>query len=83
MLSLENCQVVQKGALEVIHSVTKNHECVNDIGASQVLAHLLVLLYTLTDNETQQLTLDTLYGLSSTTKIVKEAVTKGMKNLKY
>ena len=81
LLSLDNLQVIQKGALEVIHSVTKNHECVNDIGASQVLGHLLLLLYSLPDHEIQQLTLDTLYGLSSTTKIVKEAVTKGIRFL--
>lgn len=77
MLSLENCQVVQRGALEVIFSVTKNHECVSDIAASQILGHLLLLLFTLPDPESQQLILDTLYGLTSTTKIVKEAVTKG------
>lgn len=68
---------MQKSILEVLYSTTKNHECVHDIGASQVLGYLLVLFNSLSDNESQQLVLDILYGLVTTTNLVKEAVTKG------
>ncbi|CAG2054418.1 unnamed protein product [Timema podura] len=75
LLSAESCKDVQRGALEVIATVTRNHECVNDIAASDILVHLVVVLYTLPDH--QVTILDTLYALMSTTKIVKEALTKG------
>ncbi|KAK4884053.1 hypothetical protein RN001_000324 [Aquatica leii] len=67
--------LVQKGALNVISIVIRNNECVNDIAASEVLGHLLLLLYTIQDSQYQILT--TLYGLMSTTKIVKESLNKG------
>lgn len=66
---------IQKRALDVISSVTKNHECVNDIAACEILGHLLLVLYTLPD---QQISiLEILYALMSTTKIVKESLCKG------
>ncbi|KAF7993906.1 hypothetical protein HCN44_011175 [Aphidius gifuensis] len=75
LLSCNNFKQIQKGALEVISNVTKNHECVNDIAANEVIVHLLLTLQTLKD--CQLLILETLYGLMSTTKIVKDALTKG------
>nr|CAD7198393.1 unnamed protein product [Timema douglasi] len=74
LLSAESCKDVQRGALEVIATVTRNHECVNDIAASDILVHLVVVLYTLPDH--QVTILDILYALMSTTKIVKEALAK-------
>lgn len=66
---------IQKGALYVISVVTKNNECINDVAASEVLGYLLLVLYTIQDLQPQ--ILDTLYALTSTTKIVKEALSKG------
>ncbi|XP_063990665.1 dnaJ homolog subfamily C member 13 isoform X3 [Diachasmimorpha longicaudata] len=75
LLSCNNFKPIQKRALEVINNVTKNHECVNDIAANEVVVHLLLTLHTL--KEHQLLTLETLYALMSTTKIVKDALSKG------
>lgn len=77
LFSLLNVQhiPVQKGALNVISVVTRNNECINDIAASEVLSYLLLVLYTLQDSQPQ--ILDTLYALMTTTKIVKEALSKG------
>ena len=66
---------IQKGALNVISVVTRNNECINDIAATEVLGSLLLVLYTIQDSQPQ--ILDTLYALMSTTKIVKEALSKG------
>ncbi|XP_044264022.1 dnaJ homolog subfamily C member 13 [Tribolium madens] len=66
---------IQKGALNVISVVTRNNECINDIAATEVLGYLLLVLYTIQDSQPQ--ILDTLYALMSTTKIVKEALSKG------
>lgn len=68
---------MQKFALEALYCTTKNQECLNDIGMSQVLGHLLLLLFSLPEAEIQQLALDILYDLTSTTALVKEAVAKG------
>lgn len=67
--------VIQKGALSVISVVTRNNECINDIAAAEVLGHLLLLLYSIQDSQLQ--ILDSLYALMSSTKIVKEALSKG------
>ncbi|XP_023012432.2 receptor mediated endocytosis 8 isoform X1 [Leptinotarsa decemlineata] len=66
---------VQKGALNVISLITRNNECINDIAASDVLGYLLLVLYSLQDSQLQ--TLEALYALMATTKIVKEALNKG------
>jgi hypothetical protein len=75
LLSVDSCKPIQHGALNVISSVTQNQECVNDIAASDVLVHLLLTLCSLPD--AQITTLDTLYALMHTTKIVKDALAKG------
>jgi DnaJ family protein C protein 13 len=74
-LSVESCKPIQRGALNVISSVTQNQECVNDIAASDVLVHLLLILCSLPD--TQITALETLYALMHTTRIVKDALAKG------
>lgn len=66
---------IQKGALAVIAVVTRNNECISDIAATEVLGHLLLILYSIQDSQPQ--ILDTLYALMSSTKIVKEALNKG------
>jgi len=75
LLSVDSCKPIQRGALNVISSVTQNQECVNDIAASDVLVPLLLTLYSLPD--AQVTTLEILYALMHTTKIVKDALTKG------
>ena len=55
--------------------MTGNQECVNDIAASEVLAYLLMVLQTLPT--CRGLVLETLYPLSSNTKLLKEALAKG------
>lgn len=66
---------IEKSALNVIAIVTRNNDCVNDIASSDVLGYLLLLLYTLQDCQPQ--ILDVLHALMTTTKIVKEALSKG------
>jgi len=75
MMIIDGCTRVQQCTLEVINNVTANQECVGDIAASEVLANLLLLFVSLP--KSTQLTLETLYSLSSNTKIVKEALNKG------
>lgn len=76
LLSCNNYKLIQKSALEVISNVTKNQECVEDIAASEVVVHLLLCLHSL--KECQLLALETLYALMSSTKIVKDALAKGL-----
>ena len=75
LLNVDSCKPIQRGALNVISSVTQNQECVNDIAASDVLVPLLLTLYSLPD--AQVTTLEILYALMHTTKIVKDALAKG------
>ena len=75
LLRVDGCPRVQRFALEVISSVTGNQECVNDIAASEVLAYLLMALHTLPGG--RELVIDTLYPLSSNTRLLKEALAKG------
>ena len=60
---------------QVINCVSANQECVKDIAASEVLGYLLLALQLLPS--ARVLTLETLAALMSSTKIVKEAMTKG------
>lgn len=76
LLSCNNFKLIQRSALEVISNVTKNQECVDDIAANEVVVHLLLCLHSL--KECQLLALETLYALMSSTKIVKEALAKGL-----
>ncbi|XP_012235865.1 dnaJ homolog subfamily C member 13 isoform X2 [Linepithema humile] len=75
LLSCNTFKLIQKSALEVISNVTKNQECVDDIAANEVVVHMLLCLHNL--KECQLLALETLYALMSSTKIVKDALTKG------
>ena len=66
---------VQQGALNVISIVIRNNECVNNIANSEIIGHLLLFLYSIQDCQMQ--TLQILYSLMATTKIVKESMNKG------
>lgn len=81
LLSYNNFKLIQKNALEVISNVTKNQECVDDIAANEVIVHLLLVLNSL--KEYQLLILETLYALMSSTKIVKDALSKGKAKYTY
>lgn len=76
LLNCNNFKLIQKSALEIISNVTKNQECVDDIAANEVVVHLLLCLHSL--KECQLLALETLYALMSSTKIVKDALAKGL-----
>lgn len=75
LLSLERCQPIQSSILSVIVSVTRNQECINDIAASSVLIHVLLVLHTLTDQ--QLVTLNVLHALTTSPVIVKDLLAKG------
>uniref|UniRef100_A0AAZ3QI49 J domain-containing protein n=1 Tax=Oncorhynchus tshawytscha TaxID=74940 RepID=A0AAZ3QI49_ONCTS len=75
LLRVHGAGKVQQLALEVVNTVTSNQDCVANIAESLVLSNLLVLLHSLPSS--RQLVLETLYALTSNTKIVKEAMTKG------
>lgn len=79
LLNADISKAVQREALNVISSVTRNQECVNDIAASEVVVFLFLVSQSLPD--AQMLILDTLYALMSTTKIVKDSLSKGNKPL--
>uniref|UniRef100_A0A6Q2XCL8 J domain-containing protein n=1 Tax=Esox lucius TaxID=8010 RepID=A0A6Q2XCL8_ESOLU len=75
LLRVHGAGKVQQLALEVVNTVTSNQDCVANIAESLVLSNLLVLLHSLPSS--RQLVLETLYALTSNTKIVKEAMVKG------
>jgi len=75
LVGAEGYTAVQHGALDVLASVTRTAECVNDIAGSDVLTPLLLILVSVPS--AQQQALDTLRSLMTTTKIVKDALTKG------
>ncbi|XP_039609400.1 dnaJ homolog subfamily C member 13 isoform X3 [Polypterus senegalus] len=75
LLRVHGAGKVQQLALEVVNIVTSNQECVSNIADSLVLSNLLVLLHSLPSS--RQLVLETLYALTSNTKIIKEAMAKG------
>ncbi|XP_069504815.1 dnaJ homolog subfamily C member 13 isoform X2 [Ambystoma mexicanum] len=75
LLRVHGAGKVQQLALEVVNIVTSNQECVNNIAESLVLSNLLILLHSLPSS--RQLVLETLYALTSSTKIIKEAMSKG------
>ncbi|ELU18389.1 hypothetical protein CAPTEDRAFT_227625 [Capitella teleta] len=75
LLGVDGCPVLKQRALEVVTSVTSNQECVNDIAASEVLSFLLITIHSLP--QCQSLVLETLYPLTSNTKLLKEAMNKG------
>ncbi|KAM8967651.1 dnaJ homolog subfamily C member 13 isoform 1-T1 [Pelodytes ibericus] len=75
LLRVHGAGRVQQLALEVVNIVTSNQDCVNNIAESLVLSSLLSLLHSLPTS--RQLVLATLYALTSSTKIIKEAMAKG------
>ncbi|KAF4020599.1 hypothetical protein G4228_012493 [Cervus hanglu yarkandensis] len=75
LLRVHGAGQVQQLALEVVNIVTSNQDCVNNIAESMVLSNLLALLHSLPSS--RQLVLETLYALTSSTKIIKEAMARG------
>ncbi|XP_043082003.1 dnaJ homolog subfamily C member 13-like isoform X3 [Puntigrus tetrazona] len=75
LLRVHGAGRVQQLALEVVNTVTSNQDCVVNIAESLVLPNLLVLLHSLPSS--RQLVLETLYALTSNTKIITEAMNKG------
>ncbi|XP_033101582.1 dnaJ homolog subfamily C member 13-like isoform X2 [Anneissia japonica] len=76
LLRITGAAKLQQLALEVICSVTSSKDCVDNIADSNVLAYLLLVLHSL---PTGRLTaLETMYALTSNTKIVKESISKGI-----
>ncbi|XP_033855901.3 dnaJ homolog subfamily C member 13 isoform X1 [Acipenser ruthenus] len=75
LLRVHGAGKVQQLSLEVVNIVTSNQECVSNIAESLVLSNLLPLLHSLPSS--RQLVLETLYALTSNTKIIKEAMAKG------
>ncbi|GAB6018577.1 DnaJ sub C member 13 [Chamberlinius hualienensis] len=75
ILGLEGYVRIQELVLEVIHGVTGNSECVNDIAAMGVLPYILMVSQSLPSE--RPTILNILYALVSNNKIVKEAYTKG------
>ncbi|XP_022662013.1 dnaJ homolog subfamily C member 13-like [Varroa jacobsoni] len=65
-------------AVGVIQAVTGNKNCVQDIASVHVLVFLLLVLKSFQSNhQHQQVVLDTLLPLMSSTQLVKEALSKG------
>lgn len=60
---------------QVIASVTRNQECVADIAASEILVYLLLLINSLP--ACRITVIETLYALTSNTRVIKEAMQKG------
>ncbi|XP_016430082.1 dnaJ homolog subfamily C member 13-like [Sinocyclocheilus rhinocerous] len=75
LLRVHGAGRVQQLALEVVNTVTSNQDCVVNIAESLVLPSLLVLLHSLPSS--RQLVLETLYALTSNTKIITEAMNRG------
>lgn len=75
LLNVSEFQVIQQSTLHVIATATRNHECVNDIAAINVIVYLLLALYTLCTEQTVILT--TLSALCTSTVIVKDILSKG------
>ncbi|KAL8616890.1 hypothetical protein ACOMHN_041809 [Nucella lapillus] len=74
-LRLKDCTVLQQFTLEVLNCATVNQDCVKDIAAAEVLGYLLFSLSS--GQHCQLLSLETLFALMSSTRIVKEALVKG------
>ncbi|XP_018613426.2 dnaJ homolog subfamily C member 13-like isoform X1 [Scleropages formosus] len=75
LLRVHGAANVQQLALEVVNMTTANKDCVSNIAEALVLSNLLMLLQSLPSS--RQLVLETLYSLTSNTKIIKEAMAKG------
>lgn len=68
-------------ALEIVSLVSRNKECVSEIAACEILGHFLVALRDTELKEMQDRVLETLSGLLNVQKMVKEAQSKGNKQL--
>lgn len=75
LLRCEGCENLQRLALEVMCCVAGCQECVADIAASNVVSYLLMTLISL--ETARNLSLEVLFPLTSSTKLLKEAMNKG------
>lgn len=72
---MDNYRLLQDSALTVISTLTRNHECVNDISGSDILVYLLLALYSLPDQYSTSV--EIMYALATNSNIVKTFLSKG------
>ncbi|CAH0774017.1 unnamed protein product [Bemisia tabaci] len=75
LLYMDNYRLLQDSALTVISTLTRNHECVNDISGSDILVYLLLALYSLPDQYSTSV--EIMYALATNSNIVKTFLSKG------
>lgn len=73
----EHSQRVKRLALEIVSLVSRNKECVTEIGACDLLGSFLVAMRDGELRNEQQSVLDTLSGLMNVQRLIKEAQLKG------
>lgn len=73
----EQSQMLKRLALEIVSLVSRNKECVSEIGNCDVLGSFLVAMRDSELHTEQQRVLDTLSGLMNVQKLIKEAQLKG------
>lgn len=73
----EQSQTVKRLALEIVSLVSRNKECVSEIGACDLLGSFLVAMRDSELRSEQQGVLDTLSGLMNVQRLIKEAQQKG------
>ncbi|XP_039278465.1 dnaJ homolog subfamily C member 13 isoform X2 [Nilaparvata lugens] len=77
LLSLDSARPIQANVLNVLALITRNQECVKDIAASQMLVHLLLVIYSLDETARRTVSLNILRPLTTSTAIVKDLLAKG------
>lgn len=75
--SADQSQTVKRLALEIVSLVSRNKECVSEIGACDLLGSFLVAMRDAELRGEQQSVLDTLSGLMNVQRLIKEAQQKG------
>ncbi|KAL1130026.1 hypothetical protein AAG570_012969 [Ranatra chinensis] len=75
LLNDDSSDEIHAKVLSILTLVTKNQECINDISASGVFVHLLLVMHNLPSS--WSLTLTVLHALSTSSSIVKEFYQKG------
>lgn len=75
--SVEQSQQLKRLALEIVSLVSRNKECVSEIGACDQLGSFLVAMRDPELRSEQQNVLDTLSGLMNVQRLIKEAQLKG------
>lgn len=70
-------QVLKRHALQIVSLVSRNKECVSEIGACEILGQFLVAIKDPDLLNEQQAVLDTLSGLLNVQRLIKEGQAKG------